>query len=158
MFLFGNSQTYGYGAYFNGTSNLYFKETTIMTFNNAAIQTALARTDWVHWLFIKDATVGTVSIYVDGVLAQSVSGSGMQTINAIGGSGLSSGTQYTWNGDIDEVAVFNTALSGPKIQQIYDATAVVGGVPQTANLFTGCLLYTSPSPRDRQKSRMPSSA
>ena len=25
-------------------------------------------------------------------------------------------------------------------------------------LFTGCLLYTSPSPRDRQKSRMPSSA
>ena len=24
--------------------------------------------------------------------------------------------------------------------------------------FTPCLLYTSPSPRDRQKSRMPSSA
>ena len=27
-----------------------------------------------------------------------------------------------------------------------------------AALFGGCLLYTSPSPRDRQKSRMPSSA
>ena len=26
------------------------------------------------------------------------------------------------------------------------------------NWFKGCLLYTSPSPRDRQKSRMPSSA
>ena len=26
------------------------------------------------------------------------------------------------------------------------------------NLFLSCLLYTSPSPRDRQKSRMPSSA
>ena len=26
------------------------------------------------------------------------------------------------------------------------------------NHFMGCLLYTSPSPRDRQKSRMPSSA
>ena len=26
------------------------------------------------------------------------------------------------------------------------------------NLYTRCLLYTSPSPRDRQKSRMPSSA
>ena len=25
-------------------------------------------------------------------------------------------------------------------------------------LYTSCLLYTSPSPRDRQKSRMPSSA
>ena len=25
-------------------------------------------------------------------------------------------------------------------------------------LYTGCLLYTSPSPRDRTRSRMPSSA
>ena len=32
---------------------------------------------------------------------------------------------------------------------------VVGKAP---DLFEGCLLYTSPSPRDRQKSRMPSSA
>ena len=29
---------------------------------------------------------------------------------------------------------------------------------QTEVLFSNCLLYTSPSPRDRQKSRMPSSA
>ena len=29
---------------------------------------------------------------------------------------------------------------------------------QTARLFTRCLLYTSPSPRDRTRSRMPSSA
>ena len=28
----------------------------------------------------------------------------------------------------------------------------------TITQFNGCLLYTSPSPRDRQKSRMPSSA
>ena len=37
---------------------------------------------------------------------------------------------------------------------------LVGGVavsPETANHCI-CLLYTSPSPRDRQKSRMPSSA
>ena len=34
-------------------------------------------------------------------------------------------------------------------QSIEYGTNVVGGV---------CLLYTSPSPRDRQKSRMPSSA
>ena len=30
--------------------------------------------------------------------------------------------------------------------------------PSTVNPYEGCLLYTSPSPRDRQKSRMPSSA
>ena len=34
------------------------------------------------------------------------------------------------------------------------ARAVELGLP----VFTPCLLYTSPSPRDRQKSRMPSSA
>ena len=29
---------------------------------------------------------------------------------------------------------------------------------EIADITTACLLYTSPSPRDRQKSRMPSSA
>ena len=33
-----------------------------------------------------------------------------------------------------------------------------GKKPSWAHLFGTCLLYTSPSPRDRQKSRMPSSA
>jgi len=51
----------------------------------------------------------------------------------------SGGTSGISNGKIDEVAVWNTALSASKIQQIYDATAVVDGVLQTANLFTGGL-------------------
>ena len=49
--------------------------------------------------------------------------------------------------------IFNALLSG----------SIYGGLP--ANKITAiagesatCLLYTSPSPRDRQKSRMPSSA
>ena len=46
-------------------------------------------------------------------------------------------------------------------------TAILGDTYNVANtmpnilynlLVGGCLLYTSPSPRDRQKSRMPSSA
>jgi len=51
----------------------------------------------------------------------------------------SQSNNYYADGKIDEVAIFNTALSAEKIQQIYDATALVGGVPQTANLFTGGL-------------------
>ena len=31
-------------------------------------------------------------------------------------------------------------------------------IPDEGEIFLYCLLYTSPSPRDRQKSRMPSSA
>ena len=34
----------------------------------------------------------------------------------------------------------------------------VAGFMNNYGCFTSCLLYTSPSPRDRQKSRMPSSA
>ena len=39
----------------------------------------------------------------------------------------------------------------------FDRTGAVPG-REEKDLVTGCLLYTSPSPRDRQKSRMPSSA
>ena len=42
------------------------------------------------------------------------------------------------------------SLNAPRFQD--DRFAVVGG------LSTGCLLYTSPSPRDQRGSRMPSSA
>ena len=33
-----------------------------------------------------------------------------------------------------------------------------GASPDGVNDYYGCLLYTSPSPRDRTRSRMPSSA
>ena len=35
---------------------------------------------------------------------------------------------------------------------------LISGIVIVFVLYFGCLLYTSPSPRDRQKSRMPSSA
>ena len=43
---------------------------------------------------------------------------------------------------------------------VYDNIGVAGNLPfaAAAAVFPICLLYTSPSPRDRQKSRMPSSA
>ena len=47
-------------------------------------------------------------------------------------------------------------LSGTKYAYIIGAVALLSGI--FTPLTLGCLLYTSPSPRDRQKSRMPSSA
>ena len=45
------------------------------------------------------------------------------------------------------------------LEQIYNRIRVISRLPNSqCYLLYTCLLYTSPSPRDRQKSRMPSSA
>ena len=45
----------------------------------------------------------------------------------------------------------------PSVIAYTDGNEVLVGTPAKRQAVT-CLLYTSPSPRDRQKSRMPSSA
>ena len=65
-----------------------------------------------------------------------------------------------WNVQIDHM---ETPVPGTVIfhgVQIKDASGAVPAELNKVTLVTGkrCLLYTSPSPRDRQKSRMPSSA
>ena len=52
---------------------------------------------------------------------------------------------------------FNTALVTSTDMNTFISTGTVPGASDLAQFIT-CLLYTSPSPRDRQKSRMPSSA
>ena len=42
--------------------------------------------------------------------------------------------------------------------EVTHTSNVIEGIGGFGGLFRICLLYTSPSPRDRQKSRMPSSA
>src|SRR5665213_268950 len=67
-----------------------------------------------------------------------------------------------------EIAAANTVLAQVQVDQgvaqptIVDTDAIIGtafnwNLPQRGATASTCLLYTSPSPRDRQKSRMPSS-
>ena len=55
------------------------------------------------------------------------------------------------------IATYN---ANPTLQKQYtlDQYLALFDFSQTPTTPTPCLLYTSPSPRDRQKSRMPSSA
>ena len=55
------------------------------------------------------------------------------------------------------LAAGTAASNSVSVQATTDMVAVMGGEPEIM-LIRACLLYTSPSPRDRQKSRMPSSA
>ena len=50
------------------------------------------------------------------------------------------------------------AWKDPSPKKEYDAVIVGGGGHGLATAYYFCLLYTSPSPRDKRQSRMPSSA
>ena len=68
---------------------------------------------------------------------------------------------------VDYVQIPNTVktIQAGVNDKLFWTNRALGGGPPTFNYqvlpegnYDGCLLYTSPSPRDRQKSRMPSSA
>ena len=107
---------------------------------NYDLTTDIKDGNWHHVVVTYNRSESTVRGYTDGSLSETHTNktygpnNNIQTIGA-----NNTGSTGYFNGEIDEFAVFNTTLSASKIQQIYDATAVVNGVPQTANLFTGGL-------------------
>ena len=77
------------------------------------------------------------------------------------GSGQSRSFRALWA--LEEAGLqFDYVEITPEIRESdeYRALNPQGKIPtlQEGSLVLTCLLYTSPSPRDRQKSRMPSSA
>ena len=60
--------------------------------------------------------------------------------------------------DIDRIASFAGEGMDPGFQDLAFADTFNISAPEPPNTPNTCLLYTSPSPRDRTRSRMPSSA
>ena len=62
----------------------------------------------------------------------------------------------------DQYRLVQAALAGFLVQNGQASREItrvyVGNMFRRESLINGCLLYTSPSPRDRTRSRMPSSA
>ena len=71
----------------------------------------------------------------------------------VAGSPAASGTAAA----ADEIPILGQALTMGTVTSGPPAVVTVHGVQRVDNA-TICLLYTSPSPRDRTRSRMPSSA
>ena len=59
---------------------------------------------------------------------------------------------------VKQQLLFQLTNFGQPIIEVANANHNNRGELLLTHLYEGCLLYTSPSPRDRQKSRMPSSA
>ena len=72
------------------------------------------------------------------------------TIGVIGHATLSSAD---YSGDV----TFNGPMIARNTSEL-EGEVSGDGFDRAVTALIGCLLYTSPSPRDRQKSRMPSSA
>ncbi len=111
------------------------------------INESLSTNQWYHFAFTYDGR-GTPSAnqgiigYLNGspaTLSRVDFGNYQAMTNTVSPLYIAKNSNNYSNGKLDEVAIFNTALPASKIQQIYNATAVVDGVPQTANLFTGGL-------------------
>ena len=105
-----------------------------------------------------------VKVYVNGVLNKSgtLNYDIDDTSNGLNiGARNTSGT-YAHAADGTKLALVRISGSAPsadQVKKIYDDEKCLYHENAKCTLHgTSCLLYTSPSPRDRQKSRMPSSA
>ena len=101
----------------------------------------------------KWTSVDSAGLYVPGGLAAYPSSVLMNAVPAkVAGVKRLTVTVPTPEGVLNPVVLKACEIAG--VDEIY----TIGGAQAVAALAYGCLLYTSPSPRDRQKSRMPSSA
>ena len=87
------------------------------------------------------------------ILVSACGGGGDVNINANDNSTITDNSVSATGGGVNPCASYTIAGSTTTQQGSFDGTNCTYDAS-----FVGCLLYTSPSPRDRQKSRMPSSA
>src|SRR5678809_240528 len=90
-------------------------------------------------------------------------GTGFFVIDTVGAASIVAGYLSDISPWPKRMAPLYRSMSKPKFTVVnnrlwLDAIFVRDYHGNDSTVFTACLLYTSPSPRDRQKSRMPSSA
>ncbi len=117
---------------------------TAKYWNGATVTSSRAIADnaWHHVAITRDETSGAITFYVDGVAAGGgTSGTGARNARAFGigridvtyaGNNWQEMYRY-WPGAIDEVRIFNRALSLSEIQALRDDTTVPGTLAGDAN-------------------------
>lgn len=74
---------------------------------------------WHHWVFTKNASTGVVSIYLDGALWHTGSGA-TQSIGSVASASLGSNLGIdSYNGAIDDVLLYDTALTAAEVETLY---------------------------------------
>ena len=140
QYLIATSQTYGTACSLfmpgNASGQLWFRRGNNTGGGEVTAKTSNGYNDgnWHHVICTSDTNM---KIYVDGVLdiqasisTPTVSSSQFLVIGRNGSSGT-----LPFNGELDEVAIFNSVLSSCDIKGIYEATTTVAGQPKSANLL-----------------------
>ena len=127
---------------YNGTVKMWLSSSNSTSTESIPASSALTANIWHHIVFTRSGSgVGnTNKIYINGQLdvtdisdtTVALSTSNL-TIGAL--ENPSGAASLYFDGNIDEVAIWNTALSSCDAKGIYDATTTVSGQPKTANLL-----------------------
>jgi hypothetical protein len=140
--LFGPIQIYFY------SNRLYFRVQPTQSGWNYISIPFTDTTSWHHLTVVyKSGSQSNSKMYLDGADTSTNSGGSFPTTLDFDGIktliGLYYSTTYLFNGSIDEVAIFDKALTADQIKfDLYEPTALVGGVKKTADIENNTNLPT----------------
>jgi hypothetical protein len=102
--------------------------------NNKTFGTISSPASWNHVAFVANVSGSTITSYINGSVDTTATSVNVQTMyNLIGAYTPTGGNKFV--GKLDEVAVWDSALSSCDVKGIYDATTTVNGQPKSANLL-----------------------
>ena len=120
----------GYSGYMVFTTNSEVDNDQRKTW----LTTSLANNTWHHFAMTVDSSNDISNIYVDGVSESTTSVAGFNT-GTVDNIGKRWNNSSYFEGELDEIAVWESALSSCDVKGIYDATTTVNGQPKSANLL-----------------------
>ncbi len=152
-FMYGNRDSSINGlacqTWTDGKIYFYVDSGSYLTFNMASY--GIQNDKWFNIVFVYNGSGSNnsekVKIYVDSnIVSYGLSGnfpSSLQTTSNPLTIGLDQAANSYWNGQIDEVAIFDKALTADQVKfDLYEPTALVGGVEKTADIENNTNLPT----------------
>ena len=120
----------GWTSYSAGAWETGFRLSNTTLVSTTFVDTPLVVGEWYHMVATRDTT--TMKIYKNGVVVKTYNipapyqNNVRQGLNAgfCIGTSIIDGSDYQWNGTIDEVRVYNRSLTNAEIQASYDAQVV----------------------------------
>ena len=118
----------------NATDTLSYRSSTgAKTFDLSGLSSnPMKDGDWHHIAFTRKSS-GLIQLYVDGDTVGAAQNLGGNTLFKVIGANYAKSVFF--DGKLDEVAVWDSALSSCDVKGIYEATTTVNGQPKSANLL-----------------------